>query len=239
MFDISLILPTRERLALVHRTLNSVRTTANRPERIEVVLYADADDLISQSIEFPALTVRKLVGPRQSMGQITRACYAACSANVIMLANDDIIFRTRGWDETVLQTFAEFPDDIALVWGNDLHSGMPAHPFLSRTVCDMLGQICPAEYDREFIDTHLYDVFRELLKLGQNRMRYLPEVVVEHLHVYAGKMIADATFMKKHFARDERTFITWAEERQLLARDFALRIATSAARPTPRVTRAA
>jgi len=126
-----------------------------------------------------------------------------------------------------------------MVWGNDLHSGRPAHPFLSRTVCDMLGQICPAEYDREFIDTHLYDIFRELLKLGQNRMRYLPEMVVEHLHVYAGKMVADATFAKKHFARDERTFITWSEERQLLARDLAQCIASSASGQPKPISRAA
>ncbi len=228
MPDFSLILPTRERPALVERTLDSLCATATRPEQVEVVLYADDDDLVSQAIEYPALKLRKLVGPRQRMGQITRACYRACTGRIIMLANDDIIFRTPGWDRQVLAAFDVHADGLALVWGNDLHSGAPAHPFLSRATCEMLEEVCPAEYDREFIDTHIYDIFRTLRELGHNRMRYLPEVIVEHCHVYAGKMVADATFVKKHYAHDERVYMAWTDERSIIARDMARCIETSA-----------
>ena len=223
--DISILLPTRERPDLVRRMLDSLIGTASRPERIEVILYADDDDFTSQAITHDGVALRKLTAPRQRMGAITRACYAACRGQYIQLANDDIIYRTLRWDDQVLEAFGEFGDDVALVWGNYLHSGMPAHPFLSRTVCDVVGKICPAEYDREFIDTHLYDIFRLLRQQGHNRMRYLPEVIVEHCHVFAGKMAPDATFQKKHYAHDERTYLGWADERMLCALDLAAHIA--------------
>ena len=37
-----------------------------------------------------------------------------------MLTNDDMIFRSRHWDKSIMQAFLRFPGDPALVYGNDL-----------------------------------------------------------------------------------------------------------------------
>lgn len=217
MFEISLILPTRKRTGQLRRALESLVRTAENPERIEVVLYIDRDDYESQQFEFPAVRIVRVVGARTSMGRMTQACYDRTSGRTIMLANDDMEFRTPGWDRLIRDAINVYEDGVALVWGNDLETGAPAHPFLSRQLCELMGGICPESYDRILIDTHLYDVFRKLQYAGVERFCYLPDVIIEHLCPSAGKATVDETYQKFRCGDDERTYILWDDERQLLA----------------------
>ena len=237
MIDFSLILPTRERPALARRMLDSVFATAERPENVEIIAYVDHDDRASLALEHPCLSLVKLVRPRATMGAITQACYAAASGRFIMLANDDIVFRTPGWDRAVLERFHAVGDDLALVWGNDLFRGarLPSHPILSRTACELMGGVCPEQYRRDYIDAHIYDIFRLLSRIGHHRLVYMPDVVFEHLHVENGKAAADSTSVKLRRSDDEVTYIAWAEERELAAHRFAQHIAALA--PTPVIAR--
>jgi len=214
--DISLILPTRERPALARQALDSVARTAARPQQLEVVLYVDLDDVPSHGIGHPDLRVVKLIRPRARMGAITQACYAASAGRYLMLLNDDVVCRTDGWDAAVLGRFGRYPDDVALVWGNDLFRGdtLPSHPILSRTGCEIMGGVCPPKYHRDYIDAHIYDVFCALRRHGHDRLVYLPDVVFEHMHVEAGKAPADNTSVKRRKTDDELTYIAWAEERR-------------------------
>jgi hypothetical protein len=233
VIDISLILPTRKRVPQLMRALTSMVATARRPEALEIVLYVDEDDADSRDVEFPGLRLVKLIERRGTMGAITRACYEACRGRYIMLANDDIVFRTPDWDAEVLATFERFSDTIALVWGNDLCSGAPAHPFLSRTTCDLLGGVCPAGYYREFIDAHLHDVFRRLARRGHARAVYLPEVIIEHLHFIAGKAAADEGYVHRRREHDELLYVERREQRAhqatVLANFIEQRLAPAAA----------
>jgi hypothetical protein len=225
--EISLILPTRGRPSLARTMLDSVVETAAQPDRVEAVLYLDRDDAASHPIDQPFLRVQKLILPRANMGAMTRAAYAASRGRYVMLANDDLFFRTPGWDVAVVEAFHAVPDDIALVWGNDLFHGasFPTHPILSRTACEILGGICPGQYHRDYIDTHLYDVFAQLRELGHDRLHYLAEVVFEHVHVDCGKAGPAVASAKRHASYDESTFISWAEERSAMARRLARYIA--------------
>jgi hypothetical protein len=219
VIDISMILPTRERPALARRMLDSVFATADHPAGLEVVLYVDRDDTLSHGIDHAGLKLVRLLGPRAKMGAMTQACYAASHGRVIMLVNDDQVFRTAGWDTEILTTFARFPDDVALLWGNDLCRGasFPTHPVLSRTVCEIMGGVCPRAYRRDYIDTHIYDVFCTLRRLGHDRLIHLSHVVFEHLQVDVGKAEMDNTSIKLSKADDEITYIAWADERRLAA----------------------
>jgi hypothetical protein len=217
--DISMILPTRERPALARRMLDSAYETADDPDGLEVVLYVDRDDLPSHAIGHGGLKSVRLIGPRAKMGAMTQVCYVASRGRVIMLVNDDQVFRTAGWDTEILSTLAKYPDDVALVWGNDLCRGasFPTHPVLSRTVCEIMGGVCPQTYRRDYIDTHIHDVFCVLRRLGHDRLVHLPHLVFEHLQVDVGKAEIDNTSIKLSKADDEITYIAWAEERRLAA----------------------
>jgi hypothetical protein len=222
--EISLILPTRQRTSRLRQALDSLAATACRPDRIEIVLYVDLDDHESRAFSYSGLTLKTIVGPRARMGEMTRACYAASVGRAILLANDDICFRTPGWDTRMLGAADRWSDGLGLVWGNDLCSGGPAHPLLPRPACELLGKICPVDFARLHIDTHVYDVFRRLKQRGHDRMCYLPDTIIEHMHVEVGKGEVDETAHNPHRAADLQCYIDWAEERERLAYRLARRI---------------
>jgi hypothetical protein len=217
--------------------LDSACRTADRPQCLQVVVYVDRDDESSHSIDHTGLHVERLVGPRTTMGAMTQACYAASTGRCVMLANDDLVFRTVGWDSEILARLAVHTDGVALVWGNDLLRGdtLPTHPIVSRTAIEIMGCICPQAYRRDYIDTHIYDVFRTLRRLGHDRLEYLADVVFEHMHVDAGKGTLDDTAMKIRKSDDEITFIAWAEERRRAAARLGYFIKNPNAKPGPSI----
>ena len=90
----------------MRRFLESVAETALVPAALEVVLCLDEDDKASQSIQFSALSLKKVVvPPGLSMGRLNRACFEASSGRHVMLVNDDIIVRTKHWDRAVADVF--------------------------------------------------------------------------------------------------------------------------------------
>jgi glycosyltransferase involved in cell wall biosynthesis len=188
----SLIVPTRGRLAQLRRMLDSVARTASHPERIEVVLVVDADDPASLATH-PHLAVRHVVvAPGRSMGALNNAGFTASSGDYVMLLNDDVIVRTPGWDATALGCFRRFPDPFVLLHVNDtlMRDHLCTFPLTSRAFYELVGEVCPAEYERYRIDDHIEDVFNLLAVLGERRVVYLPDVIFEHdnatLHPEAG-----------------------------------------------------
>ncbi len=178
----SFLLPTRGNPALAKRFLQSACETADHPEQIEVVLGVDEDDPASHGIEQEGLCIKTLLLPAGlTMGSLNRACYEASSGRYVMLINDDVIVRTKGWDSTIYRVFARFHDDVALVHVNDLlfRERLCTFPILSRRACDAIG-LCPGCYKRYRIDDHIGDTYHLLSYLGHNRRVYLEDVVFEH-----------------------------------------------------------
>ena len=220
---ISLLLPTRERVEPLRRLFDSIGETAERPDGLEVVLFLDSDDTASQSFDYPELSLKRIVGRRATMGRMVQACYETAAGKYIMLMNDDVICRTCGWDVRILEVFDRLADSIGMVWCNDLYRGpaMPNFPILSRRTCEIMGGVCPQDYHRDYVDTNLYDIFRKLERLGHRRWFYLPDVVIEHCHVEAGKAAFDATYHKPRMVGDELAYIAWDENRQIVAETMA------------------
>ncbi len=216
---ISIILPTRHRVDSVNRLFDSIESTVDEIDRLEIVLYIDYDDFESQVIERSVLNLVKLIGKRTIMGEMTRQCYTASSSQYIFLLNDDAVCRTKGWDTRILRAFDKYPDGVVLVWCNDLFRGpdMPNFPVLSRSLCELMGGICPEDYNRDYIDVHLLDIFKKLHNLGYYRLEYLQDVIIEHLHHEAGKAEIDDTYIKPKLAADELIYISWEYERQIAA----------------------
>jgi len=214
--DISLLLPTRGRPNLLRRLFESLAKSTSRLERIEVVLYIDEDDVPTREVAHPQLQLTKLIeAPGKKMGQMNQVCYENSRGRFVMLMNDDVIFRTKSWDTQVLDAFARFPDDAALVYGNDLHQRktMATLPILSRAVCEALGGVCPRDYLNVYIDVHLFDIFKKLARLGYQRVVYLGDVIFEHMHPEAGKSPIDVTYVKKNERFDDFLFLNLENER--------------------------
>jgi hypothetical protein len=211
---LSLIVPTRKRPEPLRRFLASVARTAARPGRLDVVLVVDDDDPASLAVRHPRLTLKHVVGPPgRTMGALNAAGYAAAAGEFVMLLNDDVIVRTRRWDDTVLACVRRFPDPVALVHVNDtlMRDHLCTFPLVSRTFCELAGGICPPEYRRYRIDDHVEDVFNLLAALGERRAVYLPDVVFEHqnavVHPSAGRVYeSDAAILAEDAPRFEALF---------------------------------
>jgi len=238
--EISLLLPTRGRVQMLQRLFDSLVATADGIETVEVILYIDEDDMATQAVDHPMLRLVRLVKPpRQPMGRMNQQCYEASTGRYVMLINDDVVARTRGWDRRIKDSFGKFPDEIALVYGNDLYQGeaLSTMPVLSRRVCELIGGVCPQGYHNTYIDLHLFDLFKKLAKLGQRRLVYHGDLIFEHLHHEAGKASLDATYVKANEESDDRLFINLEEERWKQARMLKRHIESLQTESAPPTTR--
>lgn len=217
---ISLLLPTRGRPTLVERFCRSVVATTACLDRIEVILYIDDDDIASHSLACDKMKTKKIIGPRMTMGGYNMACLEKATGNIIMLVNDDLMMRTKGWDERIIALDKEFSDGVYLLYGNDLlkKRSMCTFPILSRRTCELLVEPYPRAYQGAFIDVHLLDVFKRLQLLGFDRIRYLDDVVFEHLHYRAKKAVFDDTYRARKRFEDDPIFFAQANARRIGAK---------------------
>jgi hypothetical protein len=213
---ISLLLPTRGRTKLVERFLQSVTAESAHPELIEVILCVDDDDPESHGIKSSELALKIVIVPRQTMGAYNSICLKNATGQITIAVNDDIVIRTKGWDEKVRALDARHPDGIYLGYGNDLFKGekLCTFPILSRQTCEVLVEPYPELYKGAFIDVHLMDIFRRLEKRGHSRMIYAEDIVFEHHHYRANPDALDATYQERSRFGDDATFIALSESRR-------------------------
>jgi hypothetical protein len=241
---ISLLLPTRGRQHLLRRLFDSLAMHTARLEDLEVILYLDDDDESGHDIGDDRFSLKKIIGPRSSMGAYNTLCLGRASGDLIMLMNDDVIVRTFAWDRMVTELARTVSDGIFLAYPNDLHIGkrMCTFPICTKKACEVLLKPYPEEYKTYFIDWHVFDIFKRLRAMGHARIFYLEDVIFEHCHYMAGKAELDATYGVKDYYQDDWTFLTLRPWRQRMAERLAASIAgkpipvlqaLSAARPRP------
>jgi hypothetical protein len=150
------------------------------------------------------------------MGTYNSSCYNATQGDIIMLVNDDMVIRTPGWDEKIIEFDAKIPDKIYLAYGNDLfkNESLCTFPILSRRICEFLVEPYPKEYQGAFIDFHLFDIFKRLQHAGFDRIHYMGDVVFEHLHYRSGKAPFDETYARRGRFADDATFLALINSRQ-------------------------
>jgi hypothetical protein len=219
--NFSLILPTRNRLYLVKRLFDSIVETTSNLDLIEIVLCVDENDTESSQITHPLLSIEKITIPRgaSGMGDIFKLCYEKNTSCYMILINDDVIFRTKNWDIKILEAFSCFPDDLAFIYPNDLYYGkkLSSFPVFSRTVLELIGGVCPSGYKSHGIDSHLFDIFERLAALGYERRKYLPEVILEHMHYGVTLASYEGDNFCPDHSEDQSLYLSLADDRQRIA----------------------
>ncbi|WP_298254091.1 glycosyltransferase family 2 protein [Bradyrhizobium sp.] len=216
---ISLLLPTRGRPQLVERFLQSVAAQSAHPELIEVILCVDDDDPASHCIASSRIALKTIIVPRQTMGAYNAICLENATGEITIAVNDDIIIRTKGWDEKIRALDKRYVDGIYLGYPNDLFKGekVCTFPVLSRKTCEVLAEPYPGIYKGAFIDVHLMDIFRRLERRGYPRMIYVEDIVFEHVHYRTNPELLDATYRERARFGDDATFIALAPVRRMEA----------------------
>lgn len=175
---ISLLVPTRGRPARFKAMLASARATAS--ESFEICAWLDEDDPTrDQYPEDPQ--VRYGSGPRPyvdgvlcTSGLWTEA-WALATGDIAMLASDDIVFRTRGWDQRIEAAFASVSDRIVMVYPNDgTRRQAPVNLVVSREWIEVAG-FTPADFQGWFGDDWIWSIAAKL-----RRVVFLSDVRVSH-----------------------------------------------------------
>jgi glycosyltransferase involved in cell wall biosynthesis len=226
--QLSLLLPTKDRVPRLTNFLNSVVATADNLNEVEVILLVDDDDqaTIDFDYEDKSLNLTKLVRPHASMGRANHSCMENAQGKIIMLVNDDIIVREQGWDSKIIKAAEQFSDGIFLLYPNDLFKGekLSVFPILSKKFCELVKEPFPLCFQGAFIDTHLSDIFQRLKGKGHNRVVYLPDVVFEHMHYRLGKGSKDKTYTDRKRFGDDQQFLLLNTYREELATALAKKI---------------
>ena len=185
---ISLVCPTRVRPQAFAEMAASAHATA--AGAVQVVAYLDDDDpsLGEYRATDHDLPVGLVVGSRCTLSDAWNRAAALATGEVFMLAADDLRFRTPAWDAIVAEALEGMPSGVGLVWGRDGHADerMATHPFVSRRWVEIVGRFTAPYFCADYVDLWLHDVAHRA-----GLARFLPGVLVEHMHPSFGKGVYD------------------------------------------------
>lgn len=194
--NISLLVVTRKRPKLLKRMFDSAIITAKYPDLIEMSVYIDNDD--QETLEYLKTlndNVQIIVGNGTTMfSDMWNKAYEVATADILMGCSDDIVFRSKDWDEKVMNIFNEYKDKIVLAYPDDLYQreNLAAIMFLHRRWVETIGYFLPPYFSCDYADTWVNDIARTL-----NRRVFMPDVIIEHMHFVAKKGELDSTHKER------------------------------------------
>ena len=182
---ISILTPSRGRPKRYERFAESVMSNADG--EVELLTYVDSDD--PTCTEYPKDVY---VGPKQpSVGCCWNYLAEVADGDVLIMGNDDLVYRTEGWDTILLDQLSGFSDKIYCAYFNDGINGKKhcAFPIISRKWFETVGRFVPECFRFFCHDTWVMDVARKI-----DRLHYIPEVFIEHEHFTNKKAPKDKTY---------------------------------------------
>jgi hypothetical protein len=202
------IVPSRGRPASVHRLCQEWAATSTAGAELLVCL--DDDDLTADdyptSGDYPFLWYS--IGPRDGFAPrlSAEAVDAAPLYDVLGSWGDDHVPRTPGWDRAILDALPS----TGFAYGDDLIQGerIPTACHMTSDIVTALGWMTPPGFAHMYVD----DVWRDL---GQaiDRITYLPDVIIEHLHPLVLGLEADALVIDANsdeaMAADRHRYQEW------------------------------
>ena len=173
MKKLSILIPSKRPQGL-ENFINSLKRTTKNYDKLELVILLDGVAGLdfsgnSKIIHFP---------PGQIISRLLEECYDYSMGDWILIANDDVIMETQGWDEILEREIAKYPDQIALFWPDDnmLKEKLCCFPIFSRKALEIAQDFWPMPYRRYKIDDTLMEIF------PASRRIYLPEIKLKHLN---------------------------------------------------------
>jgi hypothetical protein len=170
------------------------------------LLFATDDDQ-PEYPEYPGVQFR--VGPRLRMCGTLNAAAVEQAPNYkyIGFLGDDHRTRTPGWDDKVIEAL----ESHNVVYGNDLiwGEGLPTAVFLRSEIVQKLGYMAPPSLIHLYLDNFW-------LELGRaTTIKYLPDVIIEHLHPSVGKANWTPEYNEVNdqalYSADEKSFREYME----------------------------
>lgn len=200
---IGILMPSRERIDFKMRTINSIMDTVSDIGNVNLYFGIDDDDPTRNTVldicgRYPFVKMVPIHNDGRFIGinRIWNILAANCPDQIFEQLGDDHIFRTSGWDSRVLDEFSETKcpaDRIKLVFCDDgqYAPNLCINAFIDRKYYEVLGYFCREEFLIGWSDQWLYQTFKAF-----DRITYLPDVMIEHVHFGNGKRFMDNVNMR-------------------------------------------
>ena len=219
MADLLVIVPSRGRPESVPRMVRAWLDTGAY-EHARLVYAIDADDpqhgaYFTQALPTlgHALVEFVTVNPwRPMVHKLNEAALFAATDEpgyfALGFAGDDHLPRSAGWAARYLEALRELGTGI--VYGDDGLQGarLPTQWAMTADIVRALGRMVPAPVEHLYCDNAVQD-----LGLAAGCLRYLPDVLIEHMHPLAGKAELDAGYRRVNaraqYARDRAAYGVW------------------------------
>jgi hypothetical protein len=174
---ISVLVPTRGRIDKLHVMLTTLYETASDVNNVEVVARVDEDD--TTTIDYID-ALPQIIGvclPRIGYAKNARMvneCASMASGNLLLVANDDLVFKTKDWDlrlEARASGYADGMFDLGV--DTVLNNANFCFPCVSRELVDLFGFF--------FDERLLYpDIWMRDVMMPFGRAVHVPEVTILH-----------------------------------------------------------
>lgn len=232
MPELLVLVPSRGRPASVERMVDAW-TATGAYEVADLLFGVDEDDVTLAAYQLAAQMLGGYPGPgarasvvplppRRMAPQInqmaTRVAANPLQYRYLGCLNDDHIPRTFDWAQVCVEQLAELGTGI--VYGDDLYQGerLPTWWVMTADIVQALGRMVPAPVEHLYADNSILD-----LGTAAGCIRYLPDVVIEHMHPVAGKAEQDDGYRRansrQQYQSDGQIYRRWL--RDGLAADVA------------------
>lgn len=207
MTEIVVLVPSRGRPDRAAAMQRSVLETAAAAVELRFIVDSDDSSLPAyRAAGLPLFVLPDRIGYTASLNAVARDLWF--EDRILGAFGDDVQFRTPGWDGIVRRTLAT----PGIAYGDDLIHGAnhPSAVFMSTAIARALGWLALPATSHQWAD----DGWK---RLGQETgvLRFMPEVIVEHLHPGVGKADWDDTyrsvFEDERARRDFEGFTGWVE----------------------------
>ena len=181
MPELLVLCPTRGRAAAAREAYAAF--TSSRWTDAEMLFLVDADD----PTPYDDVPVRRLAA--EDTGSMNNALNSGvrlalageAPPRILGFVGDDHRFRTSGWDRKVIDALDGMGG--GLVYGNDLaqRERLPTQVFINSNIVQALGWMGLPGAKHLYLDNAWLEIGTRL-----GRLRYLPDVVIQHCHPMFG-----------------------------------------------------
>lgn len=182
--ELVIVVPSRGRPGAATELLEAFIATCTADTRL--VVAVDQDD--PTAADYPDGTwTAPTRGMVSTLNWAVNRTLEELQPFAIGFMGDDHRPTTRGWDARYLRELHELHDQCGagIVYGNDLIQGkrLPTQVAMTASIPRALGHLAPERFGHLFVD-NVWKAWGE----GAGCLRYLDDVIVQHLHPVTGQV---------------------------------------------------
>lgn len=197
---LAILTPSRGRPDRLKTFHESVRSLTSENDLLNMYYYLDNDD--SKLNEYNELNLSNVENTFFEIGEpisISKSWNIIAQqaiddgADVLIMGNDDLVYKSQNWDILLKQEIAKFPDNIYCIWPDDglAKGNWCAFPCISKEWYNCVGYFAPGVFHFGYNDTWVWDIGKKL-----NRAHYVETIKIEHRHFSRNPHLNDNTYKR-------------------------------------------